>query len=169
MLRTERDIKTTGMIMSSPFLPSAHFPICFLTSKIFSMAAPNKKQKVQSNIGDVSVVLIQHWAQQVDDLRNRLTRAERAAADAQHRLSLSIDRYHQLARDHNESIFHNQVYQRTLIQLRHHFQNCMDWIRDDTEHDEIWAGYNRIIENYNMVMQIDLTADTESESSEEEN
>jgi len=151
----------------SPIIPSILiFQFATSTSKT-TMAPSNKKQKVNHNIGDVGVVLIQHWSQQVDELSTKLKRAEKVIADTQHMHHLLINRYHALMRDYNQSLFHNQQYQNTLIRIREHFENCVHWIPDLTQEDEVWAGYNRIVNDFNLLMEIDLTADTDLDSDED--
>lgn len=132
------------------------------------MAPPTKKSKSTPEIGDVSVVLLQHWSQQVDDLGIKLERAENAARTMQDKYDRLLRHYREMILNMNETLYHNSQYAEALTAMRVHFDMVIRLIHDPDDVLDAVEGLQSIINRFNRNMEIDLTADTELESSDEE-
>jgi len=133
------------------------------------MAQANKKAKLDRDIGDVSVVLLQHWSQQVDDLGTKLNHAKEAASVMQDKYDRLLRQYRDMILNMNETLYHNGQYADALTSLRIHFDHCIQWIPDADNRIDAIEGLDAIVDRFNRNMDIiDLTADETLSDSDEE-
>lgn len=125
------------------------------------MFKPSEIQKPRQ-IGDVSVVLIQHWASMVDDLRTDRNRAADAAEEAQHRLHQARGHINSLHMQLTAASRDFTVQNNLCVDLITYVQNLLEYIPGMHPGHILHEEYLRIINEYNMQNQIDLTETDES-------
>jgi len=115
--------------------------------------------------GDVSVVLLQHWANMITDLRNRADHASEAARIAQHQvhvLSRELTRVRGdliLRQGENDNI---RQHVRTITNFT---TSAIMWVPNVSQNHFLVKEYNQIINDYNRDHEVlDLTTETESDS-----
>jgi len=116
--------------------------------------------------GEVSVVLIQHWASMITGLRERADHASEQARIAQHQVHVLSRNNDQLDIALRLEQARSQRLERNLQDLARFTINALMWFPDITNEHFLVREYNRVIGEFNQDQIIDL-ADTESESDEE--
>lgn len=119
-------------------------------------------------IGDISIVLIQHWASMITSLQDRAEHASNNASVAEHQVDI-------LSRELHNTTTLLELEQRRAARMEEHIQilarftrNAIMWIPDIGADHFIVTEYNSIINEWNGDNPIDLT-ETESETESDEN
>jgi len=116
--------------------------------------------------GDVSVVLIQHWASMITSLQERADHASEQARIGQHQVHVLSQNNDQLdialALEQARSL----RLERNLRDLAQFTINALMWLPDIDQNHFLVREYNRVIGEFNEEQVIDL-AETESSSDEE--
>jgi len=157
-----------GLFQTGSFIDTSLLP-CLIsnlpsTAQFVPMSQSNQANSTPARIGDVSVVLLQHWASMIDGLREASAKASRAAEIAQHQVHVLHRHNYTLE---GELYLHRQraeIYERQLRQLVDFTHHAVMWIPDINEEHFVTQSLNRLINEFNEEHTIDLTAsDTESD------
>lgn len=128
------------------------------------MDSSKSKNTPTRQIGDVSVVLLQHWATMIDGLREASARSANAAAIAQHQVHVLQRERLNLEGQLFELRMRSDQQERHLHALATFTTHSLMWHQDMDENHFLAREYNRLINEINAEYPIDLTAsDTETE------
>jgi len=117
------------------------------------------------NIGDVSVVLIQHWAEMITGLQEREAAAREQARICQHQV-------HVLHRNNNDldlalgrEMARAQALEEQLQAMCRFTVNALMWNPDMSENHFLAREYNRLVGEFNGT---EMVLETDEELSDEE-
>jgi len=120
----------------------------------------NNTSNNSPEIGQVSVTLIQHWAQMVNEARGTVSRQAAEIAQLHERIHNTLQDVRVLHRMLDEQIDEAVLDRRLTLDLSRLLQTM---INENPEFVVYRDDYNEIINGYNRNNPIDLTADEELE------
>jgi len=125
---------------------------------------PSRAPVQPSKEGEVSVVLLQHWATMIAGLEERVAHAAEQARIAQHQVHV-LSR--ELTNMRGQIILSNADLERTrfhLANIARFTSNALFWVPNMSNEHFLVKEFNSLINDYNEENEIDLTAETESDS-----
>lgn len=127
------------------------------------MDQPNQPSDNKPAAGDVSVVLLQHWATMITNLQERQQHAAEAARVAQHQVQVLSREVQNITVVLDLEMRRSARLENQIRDMANFTMNAIMWLPDVNENHFLVRNWNELINAWNQENPIDLLSDSEEE------